>query len=86
AKIIFGAIQDERLKKGDIKITVIASGFPDDHIGKSATLFSPAIAQKNNPVSANPAGKSSGVQVQNKNNSDESEWDSIPAFIRRQRK
>ncbi|MDP3785193.1 MAG: cell division protein FtsZ [bacterium] len=86
ARIIFGAIQDERLKKGDIKITVIASGFPDDHMGKSATLFGPAIAQKNSPVSANPAGKSSSTQTQNKNNSDESEWDSVPAFIRRQRK
>ena len=86
ARIIFGAIQDDRLKKGDIKITVIASGFPDDHIGKSATLFSPAIAQKNSPVSANPAGKSANTQPQNKNASDESEWDSIPAFIRRQRK
>ncbi len=27
AKIIFGAIQDERLKKGEIKVTVIATGF-----------------------------------------------------------
>ena len=27
AKVIFGAIHDDRLKKGQIKITVIASGF-----------------------------------------------------------
>lgn len=27
AKIIFGAIQDEKLKKGEIKVTVIATGF-----------------------------------------------------------
>ena len=27
AKVIFGAIRDDRLKKGQIKITVIASGF-----------------------------------------------------------
>ena len=27
AKVIFGAIQDERLKKGEIKVTVIATGF-----------------------------------------------------------
>ena len=86
ARIIFGAIQDDRLKKGDVKITVIASGFPDDHIGKSASLFGPANAQKNSPVSANPAGKSSGAQAQNKNTSEDSDWDSIPAFIRRQRK
>ena len=86
AKIIFGAIQDERLKKGDIKITVIASGFPDDHIGKSATLFGPAVAQKNSPTSTNPTAKPAGAQSQNKNASEDSDWDSIPAFIRRQRK
>ncbi len=27
AKVIFGAVQDEKLKKGDIKVTVIATGF-----------------------------------------------------------
>lgn len=27
AKIIFGAVQDEKLKKGEIKVTVIATGF-----------------------------------------------------------
>jgi len=27
AKVIFGAVQDEKLKKGEIKVTVIATGF-----------------------------------------------------------
>ena len=27
AKVIFGAIRDEKLKKGEVKVTVIASGF-----------------------------------------------------------
>ena len=27
AKVIFGAVQDEKLKKGEIKVTVIAAGF-----------------------------------------------------------
>lgn len=35
AKVIFGTIYDETLKKGDIKVTVIASGFPDDVVNKS---------------------------------------------------
>ena len=35
AKIIFGAIIDPKLRKGEIKITVIASGFPD--AGRSQT-------------------------------------------------
>ncbi len=29
AKVIFGAIKDDKLKKGEVKITVIATGFPD---------------------------------------------------------
>ncbi len=35
AKIIFGTVQDTRLKKGEIKVTVIASGFPTDSPRKS---------------------------------------------------
>ena len=34
AKIIFGAVRDDKLKKGEIKITVIASGFPDTNMKK----------------------------------------------------
>lgn len=35
ARVIFGTIYDDTLKKGDIKVTVIASGFPDDAVNKS---------------------------------------------------
>ena len=30
AKVIFGAIKDDKLKKNEIKVTVIATGFPED--------------------------------------------------------
>ncbi|HMO77725.1 MAG TPA: cell division protein FtsZ [Candidatus Paceibacterota bacterium] len=30
AKVIFGAIRDEKLKKNEIKVTVIATGFPEE--------------------------------------------------------
>jgi cell division protein FtsZ len=30
ARVIFGTIRDERLKKGEVKVTVIATGFPAD--------------------------------------------------------
>ena len=42
AKIIFGTIRDEKLRKGELKITVIASSFPDNQqriMGKSSSLF-----------------------------------------------
>jgi cell division protein FtsZ len=38
AKIIFGAVKDSRLKKNEIKITVIASGFPEGN-AVSPSLF-----------------------------------------------
>lgn len=33
AKVIFGTVKDDRLKKGEIRITVIASGFPEGSFG-----------------------------------------------------
>jgi cell division protein FtsZ len=38
AKVIFGTIHDEKLKKGELKVTVIATNFPSDMPKK--TLFS----------------------------------------------
>lgn len=37
AKIIFGTIRDEKLKKGEVRITVIASNFPDNYPRKAST-------------------------------------------------
>src|SRR3989344_3143788 len=42
AKVIFGTIRDEKLKKGELKVTVIATNFPADMPRKS--LFSGAGA------------------------------------------
>ncbi len=40
ARVIFGAIRDEKLKKNEIKVTVIATGFPEDSLPRSsASLF-----------------------------------------------
>jgi cell division protein FtsZ len=45
ARVIFGAIKDEKLKKNEIKVTVIATGFPEEG------GHSPAIARRA-PVAA----------------------------------
>ena len=37
AKVIFGAIKDEKLKKGEIKVTVIATGFPEDDLSERSS-------------------------------------------------
>ena len=34
ARVIFGAIKDTKLKKDEVKVTVIATGFPDDEHSK----------------------------------------------------
>ncbi|MDB5224997.1 MAG: cell division protein FtsZ, cell division protein FtsZ [Candidatus Adlerbacteria bacterium] len=49
AKIIFGAIKDEKLKKDDVRVTVIATGFPAAGIAPRGTaVFSsfPAAREK----------------------------------------
>ena len=43
AKVIFGTIKDEKLKKGEIKVTVIATSFPAD-MPRSKSLFTGAGA------------------------------------------
>ncbi|MCH7529697.1 cell division protein FtsZ [Patescibacteria group bacterium] len=39
AKVIFGTTNDDRLKKGEVKITVIATGFPDISSQRGTSLF-----------------------------------------------
>ena len=56
AKVIFGTIHDERLKKGEVKVTVIATGFAGDMPKKS--LFQRDIK---------PEAEISTVKVQNVN-------------------
>lgn len=42
AKVIFGAIRDDKLKKNEVKVTVIATGFPEGKIERSE----PTIASR----------------------------------------
>jgi cell division protein FtsZ len=40
ARVIFGAFRDDKLKKDEIKVTVIATGFSDENEAPSTSLFS----------------------------------------------
>jgi cell division protein FtsZ len=51
AKVIFGTIRDEKLKKGEMKVTVIATGFPTDMPRRS--LFQSSSAKAVEPTVAN---------------------------------
>lgn len=61
AKVIFGAIQDDKLKKNEIKVTVIATGFPEVNGGHSRpTFFGSALGSANTsqtPPPEQPAEK-----------------------------
>ena len=68
AKVIFGTIRDEKLKKGEMKVTVIATGFPTDmpkrslfQIGQNKTAESQATAtpKENNSQAGKEQGKNS---------------------------
>lgn len=53
AKVIFGTIRDEKLKKGEIKVTVIATSFPADMPRKN--LFSAGAVGQTLVKDENPA-------------------------------
>ena len=75
AKIIFGAVHDEKLKKGEIKITVIATGFGNGSRGsayqdkESGKKYAPSVNGQKNETE----------------NIEESEWEAVPAFLRRKK-
>ncbi len=60
AKIIFGAIKDEKLKKNEIRVTVIATGFPNANLtprGSQLFNFSRDSKEKEKEVDAPVLGK-----------------------------
>ena len=87
AKIIFGAFQDDRLKKNEIKVTVVASGFPEDSIGtKTSSLFqstmqTPKITEKKKEIK-----QQTSTPTSNKESEKSKDWEAIPAFLRRSNK
>ncbi len=87
AKIIFGAFRDNRLKKDELKITVVASGFPKDAPIKTQNLFQ----SQNNPFINNTKTQTRPKDAVNLNSNNQEEekskeWESIPAFLRRAKK
>jgi cell division protein FtsZ len=95
AKIIFGPIHDERLKKGEIKVTVIATGFVVN-TKKSSNNNSPFFTKPQakpepveEPVEKTPFTEKVEKPVVEKQieeiDDDEDDWSSVPAFLRRKK-
>lgn len=102
AKVIFGTIRDEKMKKNELKVTVIASGFPDATTKKPA-FNSAEIPTTNDdkkgkifnsmPTSslANKDTKPLPEEKKEMSNEtavedDDSDWGAVPAFLRRSKK
>jgi cell division protein FtsZ len=95
AKIIFGTVRDEKLKKGEVKITVIASSFPDNQQRKATSLFSAASEEERSgkskffsspakPVEDAPAPVEKAPEPKPaEENESEDDWGAVPAFLRR---
>ncbi len=99
AKIIFGTVHNDKLKKGEIKITVIASNFPDNQQKKpSSSLFNKDSNDEErtrnkifgNVVSSPKVEKviDIPVPVTTKKaepviSEDEDDWGAVPSFLRR---
>lgn len=90
ARIIFGTVRDEKLKKGEVKITVIASNFPDNFTKKS--LFQTSGQQIEVPSEKREMEEKGKIYnsvpvsptVEEKlDSSDDDEWGAVPAFLRR---
>jgi cell division protein FtsZ len=93
AKIIFGTVRDEKLKKGEVKLTVIASNFPDNYNKKSLFQAEPSFEKKNddgrifNTIPATPqptVEREKKLDVIDEDTDDE--WGAVPAFLRRNKK
>ncbi len=102
AKIIFGPIHDDKLKKGEVKVTVIATGFSNPQKKGPSAAASQPMVQRSAPAPAQqaPAEKreihnSLPIETRQKPiekvieevSDDDDEWSSaVPAFLRRNKK
>ena len=96
ARVIFGAIKDTKLKKDEVKVTVIASGFPEDGMNEFKNSGEKIeINKKNTPKEQknnkkeihNTIDRGPEISIKKKvESTDDDDWNAIPAFLRRSKK
>lgn len=88
ARIIFGTVRDEKLKKGEVKITVIASSFPENYTKKNLfqsaqiNIDKPVVEEKGKIYNSLPT-QGSNDEVKTIGDDEDDEWGAVPAFLRR---
>ncbi len=97
AKVIFGTIKDDKLKKGEIKVTVIATGFPTDAPKRSLFQASKVMEENNSPKEEIQINKKEQKETINNDYvkktvieddmfiDDTDDWSTVPAFLRRKK-
>lgn len=91
ARIIFGTVRDEKLKKGEVKITVIASNFPENFTKKTLFQSNQTQADIERKENIEDKGKiynsipTSSTRIEEKIDAtdEDDEWGAVPAFLRR---
>jgi cell division protein FtsZ len=99
ARIIFGTVRDEKLKKGEIKITVIASGFPENLVKKNLFESAPGETDEKKKIyNTMPTFGNKEPRTEDKkpepqstptpapsptDDTDDDDWGAVPAFLRR---
>jgi cell division protein FtsZ len=101
AKVIFGTSRDERLRKGEVRVTVIATGFPEEAGGRAQPLFQAAPKKEKKEDEGKifnaimPASvKDEEVVAPAKReepkpvpmDEEDDDWSAVPAFLRRNKK
>ncbi len=94
AKVIFGAVIDDSLKKGEVKITVIASGFANDlkanpfHEKTAVESHEPASPYRGEPEKSGNKSEAPKIKIfePKLNQIPDSDELDIPAFIRKKLK
>jgi len=99
AKVIFGTVNDAKIKKGEVRVTVVAAGFPENSVKK--TLFQGATEsndekrtaifnsfgakkeQKMDDVKPAPVQQQAAAPAKPPVIDDNDDWGAVPAFLRR---
>ena len=99
ARVIFGAIKDTKLKKDEVKVTVIASGFPEDGFeglknstekseGEKKSEIKEEKTKQKKEIHNTMSDRGPEISIKKKVESvdDDDDWNAIPAFLRRSKK
>ncbi len=94
ARVIFGTIHDDKLKNGDIKVTVIATGFDPSKQQKKASFTTPFLnkEEKEDEIKEDSNIKKKKIEpkdieeIEEIDDTEDDEWSAVPAFMRRGKK